>query len=96
MKVYNSFIFNIIECKDHLKYLGILIDKNLNWKVHIDLIPLKISKAIGTIAKLRHFVPFYVLVKLYQSLFSPYLMYGIGSWGRASHDQSDLEKFLLL
>ena len=77
-----------------MKYLGILIVKNLNWKVHIDLIALKISKAIGMIAKLRHFVPLSVLVKLYHSLISPYLIYGISSWGQAS--QSNLEKLLLL
>ena len=46
------------------------------------------------IAKLRHFVPFSILVKLYQSLISPYLMYGISTWGQAS--QSNLEKLLLL
>ena len=46
------------------------------------------------IAKLRHFVPFSILVMLYQSLISPYLMYGISSWGQAS--QSNLEKLLLL
>ena len=77
-----------------MKYLGIRIDKNLNWKVHTDLIALKISKAIGMMAKLRHFVPLSVLVKLYQSLISPYLIYGISSWGQAS--QSNLEKLLLL
>ena len=86
--------YSTLECKDHVEYLGILIDKNLNWKVHIDLIALKISKAIGMIAKLRHFVPFSILVKLYQSLISPYLMYGISSWGQPS--QSNLEKLLLL
>ena len=86
--------YSTLECKDHVKYLGILIDKNLNWKVHIDLIALKISKAIGMIAKLRHFVPFSILVKLYQSLISPFLMYGISSWSHAS--QSNLEKLLLL
>ena len=77
-----------------MKYLGIFIDKNPNWKVYIDLIALKISKAIGMIAKLRHFVPLSVLVKLYHSLISPYLLYGISSCGQAS--QSNLEKLLLL
>ena len=43
---------------------------------------------------MRHLVPFSTLVKLYQSLISPYLMYGISSWGQAS--QSNLRKLLLL
>ena len=57
-----------LECKDYLKYLGILIDKNLNWKAHIDLIALKISKTIGMIAKLRH--PFLLLSSYISLLFS--------------------------
>ena len=35
-----------------LKYLGILIDKNLTWKHHIDTVSLKISKTAGLLAKL--------------------------------------------
>ena len=45
------------------------------------------------ISKLRHFVPLYIIVKLYQSLIFPYLTYGISSWGQAS--QSTLDKLLL-
>ena len=40
-----------LECKDYVKFLDIIIDKNLNWKVHIDLIALKISKTVGMVAK---------------------------------------------
>ena len=57
-----------LECKDYVKSLGILIDKNLNWKAHIDLIALKISKTIGIIAKLRH--PFLLLSSYISLLFS--------------------------
>ena len=44
--------YSPLECKDYVKYLGILIDKNLIWKGHIDLIALKLSKTIGMIATL--------------------------------------------
>jgi len=36
------------------------------------------------IAKLRHFVPYYILRQIYQSLISPYLSYAITVWGSAS------------
>ena len=65
--------YSPLECKDYVKYLGILIDKNLIWKGHIDLIALKISKTIGMIAKLRHFVSLSIIVRLYQFLILPYL-----------------------
>ena len=45
-----------LDCKNYVKYLGILIDSNLSWKIHIEYIALKISKIVGLIAKLRHFV----------------------------------------
>ena len=86
--------YSPLECKDYVKYLGILIDKNLIWKGHIDLIALKLSKTIGMIAKLRHFVSLSIIIRLYQFLILPYLTYGISTWGQAS--QSTLDKLLLL
>ena len=77
-----------------LKYIGILIDKNLNTKAHIDLIALKISKTIGMIAKLRHFVPLSVIVKLYQSLVFPFLAYGISLWGQCERHSQHWISFL--
>jgi len=41
-----------LEHKDYVKYLGILIDKNLFWKHHIDHIIIKVSGTVGLIAKL--------------------------------------------
>ena len=46
-----------LECKDYVKYLGILLDKNLTFKNHIDHITIKISKTAGMISKLRDFLP---------------------------------------
>ena len=39
-----------------------LIDSNLSWKYHIESICHKISKSIGIIAKIRHYVPRRVLL----------------------------------
>ncbi len=35
----------------------VLIDKNLTWENHINNIATKISRVIGVISRLRHFVP---------------------------------------
>ena len=82
------------ECKEFVKYLGIIIDNNLSWKYHIDNIASKISKAIGIIARLRHFVPSQTLSNIYQCLINLYLNYGINVWGRAS--KIHLNKILVL
>ena len=55
-----------LDCKDHVKYLGILIDSNLSWKTNTEYIALKINNTVGLIAKLRHFLytPYYVFISL--------------------------------
>ena len=50
-----------LEEKSHTEYLGVLIDKNLNWKTHIHHINLKLAKGLGMIAKIRHFIPSSIL-----------------------------------
>ena len=83
-----------LEHKDYIKYLGILIDKNLSWKTHINNITTKISRTVGLLAKIRHFVPFQILLKIYQSLILPHISYGLPVWGQAC--KSYLDKVLLL
>ena len=55
-----------LECKDYVTYLGVVIDSNLSWKFHVDYVALKISKSVGIIARLRHFVPFHTLLGIYR------------------------------
>ena len=80
----NKLKLNIhsIEEKNYLKYLAIYIDQNLNWAdPHIQHINSKISKNVGILFKLRHFLPINTLKQIYYSLMYPYLYYGIMSWG---------------
>ena len=88
----NKFI--ALEHKRFVKYLGLLIDENLSWKSHIDFICNKISKIVGLLAKLRHFIPLHILITLYRSLIHPYLSYGISAWGQAC--KTHLNKILIL
>ena len=72
----NSFIVNSICCK----YLGILIDNQLNFKQHIQLLESKIAKSVGILNKLQHIFPFSALV-IYFALVHPHLLYGLPIWG---------------
>ena len=83
-----------LEQKDCIKYLGVIIDENLSWKNHIASVASKISKTIGLISKLRHFLPYRVLINIYQSLINPYLTYGLIAWGNAS--KTNINKILFL
>ena len=65
------------------KFLGVLIDENSTWKDHIDAISKTMSRNIGIINKLKHFVPKRILLSLYYTLVMPYLNYGILAWGNS-------------
>ena len=96
LKVFdnNTNDFIEIESKEFVKYLGVIIDRNLTWKYHIDNIAYKISKAIGIVARLRHFVPLSTLKSIYRCLIQPYTTYGIVVWGNTS--EKYLDKILKL
>ena len=70
-----------LECQDHVKYLGVLLDSNLSWKFHINNVALKVSITVGVVAHLKQFVPRTTLLNIYQPLILPHLTYGLVAWG---------------
>ena len=72
-----------IEQKDHVKYLGILMDQHLSWKYHISSVSKKISRGIGILAKLRGSMDRNLLINIYYCLVYSYLSYGVEAWGSA-------------
>ena len=83
-----------LEQKDSCKFLGIFIDKDLNWKTHIDYIANKISKIVALLGRLKHTFPKSILKNLYLSLLLPYLNYGNVIW--ASADKTNLNSLVIL
>ena len=61
-------------------FLGVIIDQHLTWNEHILAISNKVSMNIGVIGKLRHFLPGYVLILLYNTMVLPYLIYCNAVW----------------
>ena len=87
LKIYNNSLQKSIplESKNYVKYLGVLIDSNLSWRYHMDHISSKISKGVGIIARLRHFVPTNTLIRIYRPLIEPYISHGLTAWGQAAN-----------
>ena len=54
----------------------------------------KVSRSLGIIAKIQHYIPRRLLLQIYNSLIVPYLTYGICAWGNCSSNYG--EKILLL
>ena len=66
-----------------LKYLGVFLDEFLTGNSHCTLLITKLSRAIGMIAKIRHFLHDNQkqLLSLYHSIFSSHMIYGCQTWG---------------
>ena len=60
---------------DHTLFLGVLIDKKLNWKLHISKIANQISRSIGILKKLKYTLPSNILFSLYNTLILPHISY---------------------
>ena len=67
----------------YVKFLGLLLDENLNWRYHLSELSKKLARTCGIFFKIRHLLPTNVLVSLYYSLFASFLQYGIIVWGLA-------------
>ena len=47
---------HVNERQEFIKFLGVLLDENLNWKEHIKYTENKIAKNLGLFYKARHFL----------------------------------------
>ena len=72
---------SILDRKNSIKFLGVIIDAPLKFDLHVNYICKKISKSIGILYKLKDFLPIASLKALYYSFIYPYLLYGIIIWG---------------
>mgnify|MGYP000297251403 CR=1 FL=1 len=82
----------VIECVENFNFLGIVIDKHLSWKDHIDKIASKLSQTTGVMNRIKEFLPTHILQTIYNSLVLPHLNYGILLWGHKSIRISQLQK----
>ena len=64
---------NLIVKSDYEKYLGAFLDDCLSWKIHIDKLSKKFSRACGMVYKLRHYIPLSLLKLVYFGLFHSHL-----------------------
>ena len=71
------------------KFLGVVIDCNLNWSKQINYIKTKVSKGIGIIIRIKQFINKETLRTLYFLFVYPYLYYCIEVWGNAQDCHRD-------
>jgi len=81
-----------IEFVKQFKLLGLILDESVSWKEHVNYITKKISKIVGVMNKLKHFLPSHTLKTIYNTLVLPYINYGLNVWGSKAYKIFPLQK----
>ncbi len=75
-------------------YLGLEIDDELKWKLHIEKIKKKLLRFVGIFYKLRDILPTNIRKQLYFALIYPHIIYGIETYANTCY--SYLEPLIVL
>lgn len=65
----------------YCKFLGVIVDEHLNWKIHIKSVCMKLSKACGIIHRVRDQLTQKALLNVYYTLCYPHIIYCVSVWG---------------
>ena len=65
-----------------IKYLGVQMDSDLKWATQVNDVAVKLRKANGVLAKLRHYMPESILKLVYYAIFNSHLTYCCQIWGQ--------------
>ncbi len=81
-----------IERVQDFNFLGLTLNDNLNWKSHINNISNTISKSLGILNKLKHFLHLNIKILLYNFLILSHLNFGILALGYKCEKLTKLQK----
>lgn len=75
-------------CLDNVcsfKYLGIIVDHNFKWDVHVREVTKKLRVCAAKFYYLRQYLPYNTMKLLYSSMCESIIRYGLKAWGSAAH-----------
>ena len=71
---------HVTERQEFIKFLGVLLDENLNWKEHIKYTENKIAKNLGLLYRARPFLERNAVLTFYYSYMQTYINYVNIAW----------------
>ena len=82
-----------IERVTEFNFLGTMLHESLSWNSHIQKVASKIAMVIGTINRLKRFLPSDILKTIYNALIQPHLNFSILLWGTNTKRILKLQKW---
>ena len=81
---------NVLEQVNSIKFLGVIINKTLNWEEHKQYVRRKIAKTIGIIYNCKNIMSEPELINMYKTFIQSNLLYAIEVWGHTVTSDSDI------
>lgn len=79
---HNLLVDNIvINQQDSVKFLGVHIDNNLDWRFHVKHCQSKLSSGLYILNRVKRLLPPKIMKSLYFNMIQSYLQYGTVVWG---------------
>ena len=85
--IHKNLIF-----REYVNYLGVLIDKNLNWSYHQEKLATNLRQTNGVLSKIRYYLPKDLRRNIYFALFHSKFTYAIQVWSQSLTLSSRLTK----
>ena len=82
----------IIEFVHNFNFLGINLNKHLNWNQHVKIVSNKLVKTVGVLNILKKTLPLNLFRIIYNTLILPHLNYGILAWGHQAKRLNLIQK----
>ena len=71
------------------KYLGLILDKHLTLKYHLQNLKLKLNRANCVLSKIRYYVKFPLLPTIHYALFDSHLRYNGQIWDQRRNEYTE-------
>ena len=84
----------LLKSTDHTKFLGLYLDKELNWSVHMNKLCNKLSSSLFALRIVKNKLEAHSLIQVYYAIFESHIRYGIIFWGNSS--KTNVNKILLI
>ena len=82
----------VLECVTSFKYLGVLLDTQMDFSLQVDYAALKAKRAMAKVATLtngRKGIPVRIGIDLYKALVRPHMEYAVPVWASITDKQVD-------
>ena len=89
---FRPAISGSLEIVDNFNFLGINLNKHLNWNQHVKIVSNKLVKTVGVLNILKKTLPLNTLRIIYNALILPHLNYGILAWGHQAKRLNLIQK----